>query len=143
MVDYDGSGKASGLKFYVNGKPAAAEVVKDNLTASFRTEAPLEIGNKANGKAFEGVLDDLRIYTRAVNDEEAEVLGLRMPVRAVLVALAGKPAHEIAALQPEKAPAEAEIGEEEKAETPEAKATRLEGEHQAALSEYYLKYAAP
>jgi hypothetical protein len=143
VVDYDGSGKASGLKFYVNGKPAAAEVVKDNLTASFRTEAPLEIGNKANGKAFEGELDDLRIYNRGVNDEEAETLGLRLPVRAVLVALAGKPAHEIVALQPEKPPTEAEIGEEEKAETPPAKVTRLDGEHQAALSEYYLKFAAP
>ncbi len=143
VVDYDGSGKASGVKFYVNGKPAATEVVKDNLTGSFRTEAPLEIGNKANGKPFEGELDDLRIYTRGLNDEEAEALGIRMPVRSLLVELASKPAQQIAALQPEKPPAEAEIGEEEKAETPEAKAARLEGEHQAALSEYYLKYAAP
>ena len=61
----------------------------------------------------------------------------------MLVALAGKPAQEIATLQPEKPPAEAEIGEEEKAETPDAKAARLEKEHQAALSEYYLTYAAP
>ena len=68
---------------------------------------------------------------------------IRMPARSVLVELAGKPAQEIATLQPEKPPAEAEIGEEEKAETPEAKATRLEKEHQAALSEYFLKYAAP
>ena len=143
VVDYDGSGKASGVKFYVNGKPALAEVVKDNLTGSFRTEAPFEIGNKANGKPFEGELDDLRIYNRGVNDQEAEALGIRMPVRSVLVELAGKPAPEIAALQPEKPPAEAEIGEEQKAETPEAKAKRLQGEHQAALSEYYLKYAAP
>ncbi|MGC2399012.1 MAG: DUF1553 domain-containing protein, partial [Acidobacteriaceae bacterium] len=148
LVDYDGSGKASGVKFYVNGKPAATEVLKDNLSGSFRTTAPLEIGNKANGKPFEGELDDLRIYNRevtnrGVNDDEAEALAIRMPVRSVLVTLAGKPAQEIAALQPEKPPAEAEIGEEAKAETPEAKATRLEGEHQAALSEYYLKYAAP
>jgi hypothetical protein len=143
VVNYDGSGKASGVRFYVNGKPAAAEVLKDNLTATFRTTAPLEIGNKANGKAFEGELDDLRIYNRQVTAAEAETLGIRMPVRSVLTALAGKPASEIVALQPEKPPAEAEIGAEDKAETPAAKATRLEAEHQAALSEYYLKYAAP
>jgi Protein of unknown function (DUF1553)/Protein of unknown function (DUF1549)/Concanavalin A-like lectin/glucanases superfamily/Planctomycete cytochrome C len=143
VVNYDGSGKASGVRFYVNGKPAEAEVLKDNLTASFRTTAPLEIGNKANGKAFEGELDDLRIYDRPVTAEEAETLGIRMPVRSVLTELAGKPATEIVALQPEKPPAEAEIGAEDKAETPAAKATRLEAEHQAALSEYYLKYAAP
>jgi hypothetical protein len=143
VVNYDGSGKASGVKLYVNGKPAVTEVVKDNLSGTFRTAAPLEIGNKANGKPFEGRLDDLRIYNRTLNDEEAETLAIRLPARSVLVALAGKPAQEIATLQPEKAPPEAEIGEEEKAETPEAKAARLEKEHQAALSEYFLKYAAP
>ena len=143
VMSYDGSGKASGVKFYVNGKPAMTEVVKDNLSGTFRTAAALEIGNKANGKPFEGELDDLRIYNRPVNDEEAETLAIRLPARSVLVELAGKPAQEIETLQPEKAPAEAEIGEEEKAETPEAKAARLEKEHQAALSEYFLKYAAP
>ena len=143
VVNYDGSGKASGVKLYVNGKPAETEVVKDNLSGTFRTAAQLEIGNKANGKPFEGELDDLRIYNRTVNDEEAETLAIRLPARSVLVALAGKPAQEIETLQPEKPPAEAEIGEEEKAETPEAKTARLEKEHQAALSEYFLMYAAP
>ena len=143
VMSYDGSGKASGVKFYVNGQPAVTEVVKDNLTGTFRTAAAFEIGNKATGKPFEGWLDDLRIYNRPVTAEEAETLGIRMPVRSVLVELAGKPAQEIATLQPEKPPAEAEIGEEQKAETPAAKAERLEKEHQAALSEYYLKYAAP
>ena len=143
VMSYDGSGKASGVKFYVNGKPTLTEVVKDNLSGTFRIAAALEIGNKANGKPFEGGLDDLRLYNRPVTDEEAEILGIRMPARSVLLALAGKPAQEMATLQPEKAPPEAEIGEEEKAETPEAKAARLEKEHQAALSEYYLKYAAP
>jgi hypothetical protein len=85
----------------------------------------------------------LRIYNRPVNDEEAKTLAIRLPARSVLVELAGKPAQEIETLQPEKAPAEAEIGEEEKAETPEAKAARLEKAHQAALSEYFLMYAAP
>ena len=143
VMSYDGSGKASGVKFYVNGKPAMTEVVKDTFSGTFRTASPLEIGNKANGKPFEGELDDLRIYNRPVADEEVETLAIRLPARAVLLELAGRPAQEIETLQPEKAPPEAEIGEEEKAETPEAKAARLEKEHQAALSEYYLKYAAP
>jgi len=143
LVNYDGSGKASGLKFYVNGKPAATQIVKDSLSGNFRTAAPLGIGDKAIGKPFEGRLDDLRIYNRPVNDEEAETLAIRLPARSLLIELAGKPAGEIVTLQPEKPPAELEIGEEEKAETPEAKAARLEKEHQTALSEYFLKYAAP
>jgi hypothetical protein len=143
VVDYDGSGKASGVKLYIDGQPAAAEVLKDNLSSTFRSPAPLEVGNKGNGKPFEGRLDDLRIYSRAVTDDEAETLAVRLAARSVLVALAGKPTQEIATLQPEKEPPEPQIGEEDKAETPEAKAARLEKEHQAALSEYFLKYAAP
>ena len=143
VVNYDGSGKASGIKLYVDGKPAATEVLKDSLTGSFRTSVPLEVGNKANGKPFEGGLDDLRIYSRTLNDEEAETLAIRVPARSALLALNGKPTQEIAALQPEKEPAEPEIGEENKAETPDAKAARLEKQHQAALNEYFLKYAAP
>ena len=143
LVNYDGSGKASGLKLYVNGRPAATQIMKDSLSGTFRTAAPLGIGDKAIGKPFEGRLDDLRIYNRPVNDEEAETLAIQLPARSLLIELAGKPAGEIVTLQPEKPPAELEIGEEEKAETPEAKAARLEKEHQAALSEYFLKYAAP
>ena len=96
--------------------------MKDSLSGTFRTVAPLGIGDKAIGKPFEGRLDDLRIYNRPVNDEEAETLAIRLPARSLLIELAGKPADEIETLQPEKPPAEVEIGEEEKAETPEAKA---------------------
>ena len=67
------------MKFYDNGKPAETEVSKDHLSGTFRTAAPLEIGNKANGKPFEGEIDDLRIYNRPVNDEEVETLAIRLP----------------------------------------------------------------
>ncbi len=143
VVEYDGSGKAAGVKLTVDGKPAATEVVKDKLSGSFRTSAPLEVGNKANGKPFEGGLDDLRIYNRMLSAGEAENLAIRMPVRSVMLELAGKPAQEIATLQPEKPQPEPEIGEEDKAETAEAKAARMEKEHQAALDEYFMKYVAP
>ena len=35
IVNYDGSGKAAGLRLYLDGKPQAVEVVKDHLTGSF------------------------------------------------------------------------------------------------------------
>ena len=143
VVDYDGSGKASGVKLYVDGKPAPVEVLKDNLSGALRTPAALEVGNKDIGKPYEGGLDDLRLYGRTLTDDEAETLAIRVPARSVLLVLAGKPTQEIATLQPAKEPPEPQIGEENKAETPDAKAARIEKQHQAALSEYYLKYAAP
>jgi Protein of unknown function (DUF1553)/Protein of unknown function (DUF1549)/Concanavalin A-like lectin/glucanases superfamily/Planctomycete cytochrome C len=143
LVNYDGSGKAAGLQLYVDGQPWPAEIIKDTLGGSFRTSAPLEIGNKNTGGLFQGQLDDLRIYTRPLTGEEAENLAVQLPARVLLTDLAGAPAKEIASLQPDKAPQEADIGELAKAESKEQKQARLEKQHQAALSEYFLKHDAP
>src|SRR5438132_7175924 len=60
LVDYDGSGKAAGLKIYVDGKPWGTETVRDALAGTFRTSVPLEIGNKNIGGLFQGKVADLR-----------------------------------------------------------------------------------
>src|SRR4029077_6810325 len=110
VVSYNGSGKASGIKIYLDGKPLEMEVVKDQLTGSFRTSAPLTIGNKNIGRPFLGQLDDLRIYSRALMADEVENLTIQFPARTLMAELAGKPATEIDTLQPEKPPGELEIG---------------------------------
>ncbi len=143
LVNYDGSGKASGVKLYLDGKPVPAEVLQDQLSGSFRASAPLEIGNKGKGAPFEGQLDDVRVYNRMLADNEVENIAVRLPARALLAALAGKPTQDIAALQPEKEPEEVEVGEEDKSETKEQKEAGREKEHQAGLSEYFLTYEAP
>jgi len=143
LVNYDGSGKASGLKIYVDGKPSETETVKDALTGSFRTSASLEIGNKNTGGLFQGQVDDMRIYTRTLTDMEAENLAVHFPARVLLTELAGAPAKEIGTLQPDKAPDEADIGEPPKAESKEKKEERLEKQHQSSLTEYFLKHDAP
>ena len=101
VVNYDGSGRASGIKVYLDGKPLEMEVVKDHLTGSFRTSAHLSIGNKSIGRPFLGQLDDLRIYGRTLSADEAENLAVQFPARTLLAELAGKPVPEIASLQPE------------------------------------------
>ena len=143
VVNYDGSGTAKGLKMYVDGKLWEAEIVKDTLSGTFRTSASLEIGNKNIGGLFQGQLDDLRIYTRPLTDTEAENLAVHLPARVLLTELAGAPATEIATLQPDKPPQEADIGELAKAESKEQKQARLEKQHQARLTEYFLKHDAP
>ena len=143
VVDYDGSGKASGLRLYVDGKPVESEIVKDQLRGDFHTSAPLETGDKNLGVPFEGRLDDLRIYNRTLSAAEAEELAIRLPARALLMALEGRPAQEIASLQPEKPAEEVQIGEEDKAQTKEEKEKSLEKQRQTRLSGYFLDYAAP
>src|SRR5207248_655375 len=139
LVNYDGSGKAAGCKIYVDGKPWETEIVKDRLGGTFRTTASLEIGNKNIGGLFQGQFDDLRTYKRTLTDAEVENLAVHLPARVLLTELAGAPATEIATLQPDKPPQEADIGEPPKAESKEQKQARLEKQHQTRLTEYFLK----
>ncbi len=143
VVNYDGSGRGAGITIYLGGKPLATRVVMDHLTGSFRTAAPLSIGNKTLGPPFKGQIDDFRIYSRTLNAEDARILSVETPARALLADLDGKPATEIASLQPENPPTEADIGELDKAETPEMQAANQIKDHQRRLSEYYLSVAAP
>jgi Protein of unknown function (DUF1553)/Protein of unknown function (DUF1549)/Concanavalin A-like lectin/glucanases superfamily/Planctomycete cytochrome C len=143
VIDYDGSGKASGVSLFLDGKSVATEAVKDNLSGTFRTSSPLQIGNKNIGRPIKGLLDDFRIYNRTLTGEEAETLALRLPARTLLAELAEKPAEEIDSLKPEKPPEEPKIGETDKAESKEKKAEDQLKNHQARLSEYYLNIEAP
>jgi hypothetical protein len=87
---YDGSGKASGVKLYLNGKARDAEILQDNLAGSIKTDAELQIGNSEFGKQFRGALDDLRIYNRALNADEIEQLAIHYPIQAILSGVFGK-----------------------------------------------------
>lgn len=84
VVNYDGSGKASGLHVYINGKLEEMEVLKDSLTGSFRSANPLSIGGTEIGNPFKGSIDDLRIYDRQLSELEIEQLAVHEPVRALL-----------------------------------------------------------
>jgi hypothetical protein len=143
LLNYDGSGKASGLSLYVDGKPVQLDVIKDHLNGSFHTDAALSVGDNKIGRPFKGQIDDLRVYDRMLTAQDAENLAIQLPARALLAGLQDKPGKEIAVLQPDKPPAEADIGMLDKAESKDEKeANELKG-HQARLSDYYLQYEAP
>ena len=42
-MTYDGSGKAAGLRLFVDGKQVDVDVVRDTLTGSIKTDAPLRL----------------------------------------------------------------------------------------------------
>jgi Protein of unknown function (DUF1553)/Protein of unknown function (DUF1549)/Concanavalin A-like lectin/glucanases superfamily/Planctomycete cytochrome C len=87
---YDGTAKAAGLRLFVDGKPAAVEIVKDNLAGSCATDAALQIGYKPFGRPFKGQLDDLRFYNRRLAESEIEQLAIRYPVMMILSGVNGK-----------------------------------------------------
>jgi hypothetical protein len=71
LVTYDGSGKAGGVKIFVNGQPQAARVQKDQLKGTIRTDVPLKVAQRNTQSRLNDVLvQDLRLYGRALSPEE-------------------------------------------------------------------------
>ena len=75
VVTYNGNGKASGLKLFINGASQDLSPQSDTLAGSFRTDAPLVVGRRKGGAVLEdGLFQDLRLYTRVLNDNEVSYL---------------------------------------------------------------------
>jgi Protein of unknown function (DUF1553)/Concanavalin A-like lectin/glucanases superfamily len=89
---YDGSGKASGIHIYVDGKPVATKVVYDSLGRStIRTQAPMQIGMRypeAN-PAREARYQDIRLYRRALTAEEVK----RLPFEDYVAEITQRPSN--------------------------------------------------
>jgi hypothetical protein len=87
---YDGSGRASGVKIFVNGSPIATRIVSDSLTgASIRTQAPMQLGWRypEEHPAKEARYQDVRLYARALGPEEVE----RLPFEDYAAEIASHP----------------------------------------------------
>jgi Protein of unknown function (DUF1553)/Protein of unknown function (DUF1549)/Planctomycete cytochrome C/Concanavalin A-like lectin/glucanases superfamily len=77
FLAYDGSGKAAGIKLYVNGALVATKVASDTLAhETIRTTAPMQLGWRYPDAqpARETRYQDLRLYSRAVTGEEVRRL---------------------------------------------------------------------
>jgi len=74
LASYDGSGKASGLKFYINGRAREVEVDKNNLTNSISNNEPVRIGARNGEAMLKALVDDVRFYNRTLSAEDARLL---------------------------------------------------------------------
>ena len=76
-VTYDGTRLAAGTRVYVDGVEAKTRVLLDELNQSFRTDQPFRIGaGRGPDHRFNGVVDDVRIYGRVLEADEARVLAV-------------------------------------------------------------------
>lgn len=73
-ITYDGSGKAAGVRIYINGVAAPTEVVKDTLTGSIGTTEPLRIGRRAQTGYFVGAISDFQYYDQALSADQVGAL---------------------------------------------------------------------
>jgi hypothetical protein len=90
---YDGSGRAAGVRIYVNGEPVATKVISDTLARNtMRTSAPLQLGRKSPDQqpARDTRYQDLRLYSRSLTAEEAK----RLPLEDYVSEITNKPVNQ-------------------------------------------------
>src|SRR5262249_35561629 len=88
-VAYDASGKAGGVKLYVDGGLQEVEVAADTLKNPIRTAVPFKLAQRnSDSRVAALVRQDLRIYSRALAPDE--VVKLAGATRALY--LLAKPA---------------------------------------------------
>jgi hypothetical protein len=85
LFTYDGSGKAAGVKIYVNGASQPTNVESDTLKSTTRTNVPFKIGQRNTSDPISGAaIQDLRLFTRALAPPEAESLARASRLAAIV-----------------------------------------------------------
>jgi hypothetical protein len=75
LMTYDGSGKAAGVRIYVDGRPQSVKPISDSLTSSVRTDAPFKVARRHGTSKLDNIgLHDVRVYDRALPGGEASRL---------------------------------------------------------------------
>jgi hypothetical protein len=97
MMTYDGKRKAKGVHIYVDGELQPQAVLFDEMNGPISPKDPFRIGaGEGPENRFHGLIDEVRVYSRALSPEEAAILPLLENVS------------QIAAIAPEKrSPAQA------------------------------------
>jgi hypothetical protein len=84
FLTYNGSGRADGVKVFVDGEPQTTIIDADALVHSIRTEVPLTIGQRHNSDRLDGAkIEAVRIYDRVLSAHEVGLLaGARLTATA-------------------------------------------------------------
>lgn len=69
-VTYDGSGKAEGIKLYIDGIEDAGVIERNSLTGSIHTDCPVTIGSRNGGWRIQGQISDLHIFKKELSARE-------------------------------------------------------------------------
>ena len=85
FVTYDGSGKAKGVRIFIDGVDTPLNRDKDSLSETIRTSTSFRIGQRSKGQEFErGRVQDVRVYERRLSGNEVGALAKVVPIRQTL-----------------------------------------------------------
>ncbi|MES2709159.1 MAG: DUF1553 domain-containing protein [Verrucomicrobiota bacterium] len=86
FLTYDGSGKAAGLKIYVDGESLPLRIDNDSLKSTLAGTAPFKLGQRRDVSRIDSLaLQDVRIYNRQLTADDVSSLS-RSPKLAVILA---------------------------------------------------------
>ena len=88
-LTYDGKGKAAGVRLYVDGVLTPLKVEMDKLKTATSANTPTRLGQRSASEPFEGNVQDVRLYSRMLNGNEANLLAKVGPLQRLLTI--GKP----------------------------------------------------
>ena len=75
FVTYDGTGKAAGLKIFLDGEPQETSIEADNLMSTIQTQQPLKLGQREGSSRLDNIgLQDVRLYSRLLQPGEVAAL---------------------------------------------------------------------
>ena len=73
------------FRFYFNGQRQSLKINLDELNQDFKTKQPFRIGGGIEGsKSFDGLIDEVRIYTDAVTLEQARLIATATSIHQIL-----------------------------------------------------------
>ena len=100
LATYDGSGKAGGVRIYVDGMLQEMTVATDALKSTIRATVPLKVGRRHNSAALVGAqVRDVRVYGRSLAETDAQTLaGADRAATLVAMPADKRPAAEVDAL---------------------------------------------
>ncbi|HBJ84000.1 MAG TPA: hypothetical protein DDZ88_09055, partial [Verrucomicrobiales bacterium] len=85
FVTYDGSGKAQGVKIYIDGVDTELKIDTNTLKGSIKTTTPTRVGQRSHVQVFhEGSVQDVRIYARKLASAEIQTIAKVGPLREIL-----------------------------------------------------------
>jgi len=85
FVTCDGSGKAEGVRLYVDGVAAELEAGPTTVTGSIRTAVPFTLARRSGSDFFKGgSLQDVRLYGRLLTPPEVRALASMDSLRTLL-----------------------------------------------------------
>ncbi len=84
-ITYNGSGKASGVQIYVNGRLRKLRVETDQLKSTIRTKEPLMVGRRGGGgEVFTGAVQDVRLYSGVLSAKQILAIAELPDLRTIL-----------------------------------------------------------